>query len=287
MKMFKKFCFIILLFIILISRQVHAETVYMPVSYAVIRSFSCYPFFMEDKLHYYIAFARDNPHISTEDIVWKVNASLHLPFYTNIYTNHDPHVLLVNKFNRLPEGFVPEVLVSICRLGVRATPATRDAFNTMRTAARTEGISFYVGGAFRDARSQARFFNNAEDTRFVARPYHSEHQTGRALDLMDANGDWLGLRRNQLISNWLSRNVHNFGFIRRYRDDTEHITGFLGEPWHITYVGIDISMYMFENRILTLEEFVGRNPGACLLWSNCDTIYENVLYHFWSVYGRE
>ena len=235
--------------------------------------FSYYSFFIKSNLYYYIAFANYNPDMPIEDILWKVNASLHLPFYTNIYTDYRPCVLLVNKFNRLPSGFVPEELVTICRSGVQATPATRDAFNNMVRAARAEGVSFYVGGAFRSARSQANFYNNAENTRFVARPYHSEHQTGRALDLLDSNGDWVGWLRNRYISNWLARNMHYFGFIQRYRDDMIHITGFPGEPWHITYVGGYIAMYMFENAILTLEEFVGRNPGACLLWPNCGRAY--------------
>ena len=284
----KKFYFIILLLIIFSGKQVHAEFFNMPDSCIVTRPFSRYSFFIADNLRYYIAFADANPNMPIEDVLWKVNVSLHLPFYTNIYTNYDPNVLLVNKFNRLPDGFVPENLRSICRLGVQATTETVYAFNNMRRAARADGVSFYVGGAFRDARSQARFYNNAEDTRFVARPYHSEHQTGRALDLLDSNGDWVGWLRNRYISNWLSRNMHEFGFIQRYKDITVHITGFPGEPWHITYVGIDIAMYMFENRILTLEEFVGRNPGVCLLWPHCDTIqYINALYIKWGIYGGE
>jgi D-alanyl-D-alanine carboxypeptidase len=96
----------------------------------------------------------------------------------------------------------------------------------------------------------------------VMRPYHSEHQTGRALDLSKPVGCLV--EGSSPVVEWIASNVHYYGFIVRYKYNTTHITGIIHEPWHITYVGREISMYMLDNNILSLEEFVGRNPGVSL-----------------------
>jgi D-alanyl-D-alanine carboxypeptidase len=122
-----------------------------------------------------------------------------------------------------------------------------------------------ITSAFRTAERQRQLFSrNGYRDGAIARPYHSEHQTGRALDLWGPGG-LLDARGPSPTGLWVADNAHYYGFIIRYRAETTHITGYIHEPWHITYVGTAISMYMFENNILSLEEFVGRNPGAGLI----------------------
>ena len=53
---------------------------------------------------------------------------------------------------------------------------------------------------------------------------------------------------------WMKENAHKYGFILRYPEEKEHITGYKFEPWHYRYVGIDIATIIYENN-LTLEEF--------------------------------
>jgi len=111
----------------------------------------------------------------------------------------------------------------------------------------------------------------------VARPHHSEHQTGRALDLINTRTQRL-LSHYDPESIWLLYNSHYFGFIVRYKRETTHITGFIHEPWHITYVGVKIAQYMHQNNILSLEEFVGRNPLATLRTQYCALYYKASYY---------
>lgn len=235
---------------------------------SVVR-FDTLQFYIPENAHYYAAFYADNPHFTAEEIVWKVNAHLHLPFYYVIFVNEDPNPLLVNPFYRLPAGFTPAGMVPVnnqnCTL--RAVPEAVTAFRALRATAAENGHNLVVASAFRTAGRQAQLFSarNYVDG-VVARPYHSEHQTGRALDFGAPGGGLLDSRRSTPMGRWVAANAHYYGFILRYRAETTHITGFIFEPWHFTYVGVAISMYMHENNIMSLEEFIGRNPLHRLSW---------------------
>jgi len=228
--------------------------------------FNSFSFYIPENSHLYEYFLGNNPHLSAETVVWKVNAHLHLPFYYVIHVNYNPNPLLVNPFYRLPPGFVPYPLVPVnnadCHL--RATPETVAAFHALRTSARENGFDLSATSAYRTATRQAELFSarNYVDG-VVARPYHSEHQTGRAIDLWGPGG-LLDARGPSPTGRWVAENAHYYGFIIRYRADTTHITGFIYEPWHITYVTVEISMYMHENNIFSLEEFVARHPEPTL-----------------------
>ena len=230
--------------------------------------FSVFSFYIPQNSELYAYFHYNRPYLEKDAVVWKVNAHLHLPFHEYIRTNYDPNPLLVNPSYRLPYGFRPNRLVPVngpdCNL--RATPEAVAAFNLLRYSARQHGFNLSVTSAFRTAEHQHRLWANRNFTDgVVARPYHSEHQTGRALDLRGPHG-LLDSRGATPTGIWVAENAHRYGFIIRYRADTTHITSYIHEPWHITYVGAVISMYMYENNILSLEEFVGRNPGATLDW---------------------
>jgi len=225
--------------------------------------FAAYSFFIPSNAKYYEYFYSNRPYLAAETIVWKVNAHLHRAFYTNIQVNTDTNPLLVNPFYRLPPGFTPYPLVPVnsdtCNL--LATPATVAAFYALRESARENGMYLYVVSAFRTAEHQARLFAaHTSPDGVVARPYHSEHQTGRALDLGGAGG-LLDRFSPSATGIWVGQNAHLYGFIVRYGADITHITGFIHEPWHITYVGVPIATYMYENGIVSLEEFVGRYPN--------------------------
>ncbi|MCL1884716.1 MAG: M15 family metallopeptidase [Defluviitaleaceae bacterium] len=237
-----------------------APAPYIPMVYTFL------PFYIPENTGIYAEFRRDRPDLDTETIIWMVNSFVHLPFYSYVQTNYQPNPLFITPAFRLPYGFTPPELVPVnhedCHL--RATPEAVAAFREMRATAHSAGFYLSVTSAFRTAARQLEIWVNGgrRDGR-VARPYHSEHQTGRALDLwgpgglLDANGP-------SPTGRWVADNAHLYGFIIRYRAETTHITGYIHEPWHITFVGREISMYMYANNILSLEEFNGRNPGVAL-----------------------
>ena len=229
--------------------------------------YAVFPFYIAAKAQDYVEFHEQNPHLDAETVVWKVNAFLHIPFYDHIQINYDPNPLLVNPSHRLPYGFVPAVLVPVYdgNPDLLATPETAAAFRQMRVSAQQEGLDLAVVSAYRPAERQRVLFERQGRDGVVARPYHSEHQTGRALDLWGPGGLLdSGGGPPSPTGLWVAENAHNYGFIVRYTEENTHITGFISEPWHITYVGLEISQYMHQNNILSLEEFVARNPGIGL-----------------------
>ena len=225
-------------------------------------------FYIHGNASLYAEFAQARPDLDIETVIWKVNASVHVPFYSQIRINHDPNPLLITPAYRLPYGFEPRELVPVnsdtCQL--RAKPEAVAAFRLMRASAREAGFALTVVSAFRTPeRQHQNWINRGRRDHIVARAHHSEHQTGRALDL-GGPGGLLDERAATPTGAWVAANVQYYGFIVRYLAETRHITGVIHEPWHITYVGTTISMYMYENNIISLEEFVGRNPGVGLDW---------------------
>lgn len=157
-------------------------------------------------------------------------------------------IMIVNRQFGLPRNFSP---------GVNAQALT--AFNRMRDSAARQGLTLRIVSGFRSYETQRAIWDRnvrergeAEASRWIARPGHSEHQTGLAFDINSTSSAFA----NTPEGRWLAANAHNYGFIIRYPAGTEHITGFAHEPWHIRYVGHPTSVTIFE-RGVTLEEFLG------------------------------
>lgn len=111
--------------------------------------------------------------------------------------------------------------------------------------------SLYASYVARDGQAAA--------DRYSARPGHSEHQTGLAFDLMDSNGSLL---YESQVATWLAQHAHDYGFVVRYPEGKEAITGYMAETWHIRYIGPEaVDIYQSG---LTLEEYYGVEGGDYL-----------------------
>ncbi len=97
----------------------------------------------------------------------------------------------------------------------------------------------------------------------LPRPGVSENQTGLAADL----GSTTRQCEKELCfadlpeGKWLQANAYKYGFIVRYPENKTAATGYQYEPWHIRYVGPDLSIEMYHQNVLTLEEFFGIVPA--------------------------
>ncbi len=158
-------------------------------------------------------------------------------------------VLIANKTYALPETYAPGGL----------TPETYDAFTQMQSAASAEGLYLFVKSGYRSYYDQRYIYNgyaqrdgtDAAD-RYSARAGHSEHQSGMAIDVNSTMNSFADTAEGI----WLKNNCHKYGFIIRYPEDKEHITGYMYEPWHIRYVGVELA-YAVTNSGLCLEEYFG------------------------------
>lgn len=94
--------------------------------------------------------------------------------------------------------------------------------------------------------------------KLAARPGYSEHQTGLAIDVSTTQlGCRIGSFGASKASKWIAANAWQYGFIVRYPNGKTAVTGYVWEPWHLRYVGIELATDMKANKISTLEEFFG------------------------------
>lgn len=149
---------------------------------------------------------------------------------------------------------------------------TAAALVAMFQAGRSEaGLSFSVQSAYRSYESQTRVYQDDKarhgqafaDTD-TARPGHSEHQTGLAVDIsaVPAKCSLEACFGETPHGRWLAANAWRFGFLLRYTADKVPVTGFTYEPWHFRYVGVPLSTQLHTTGVTTLEEFFAIPGGT-------------------------
>lgn len=159
-------------------------------------------------------------------------------------------ILIANKTYSLPSDYDPGELLNECRL----------AFETMANDAYyKDGLYLYELSGYRSFATQNRIYNNyvvadgkAEADTYSARPGHSEHQSGLALDVNSVDGSFAYTPE----AAWIEENCYRYGFILRYPNGKSEKTGYIYEPWHIRYVGVEIATKI-HNSGLCLEEYYG------------------------------
>lgn len=181
--------------------------------------------------------------------------------------------VIVNKQNQLdPKDYAPSDLTSPMNIIIAATEIdamlnrqTAEALLALNAAATKASVDLEVASAYRSYDDQDRIYKSmvngygqTEADRQSARPGHSEHQTGWAVDLDDANSDDCRLETcfaDTAAAKWLAAHAHEHGFIVRYPEGKESITGYTYEPWHLRYVGKELAEEMHRTGTKTLEEF--------------------------------
>lgn len=201
-------------------------------------------------------------------------------FNKNLYKLDEPGSpwWVVNKTRPLPPGYVPadlevpDVKLRLANTAPQmpfskmATPSLKEMF----AAAAAEDVTLVFGSGYRSEELQRQFYNQyvAQDgqaaaDRYSARPGTSEHQTGLSFDATSVN-ETCHLEicfKDTPEGKWLAANSYKYGFIVRYPDGKEPITGYQYEPWHMRYVGKELALEMHNTGITTLEEFFGLPPA--------------------------
>lgn len=169
--------------------------------------------------------------------------------------------ILVNKANKLSKDFKPDNLVQIkqCSQGIfYLEKETAMAYEKMCLDSINEGLNISITSAYRSYNEQIKLYNKylklyGKDyvDKYVAVAGYSEHQTGLAIDLKSLEYENFKHSKEYL---WIKENSHNYGFIIRYPEGKEKITGYSPEEWHIRYVGKEAAQYIYKNNI-TFEEY--------------------------------
>jgi len=201
-----------------------------------------------------------------EAVVTHVNINLDKDFYTDSKVVENPNdlTIIVNKFNHVEKDFVPENLVSLFdNSGAKMVKPAAKAYKDFIEAAKKDGITLASTTAYRSYSFQNTLYTNyvkedgvKEADTYSARPGSSEHQLGLAVDLKNPNYYIRGVtpRLTDKDYDWVLNNSYKYGFIVRYTAEGVPITGYMEEPWHIRYLGIDLATKVYESR-LTYEEY--------------------------------
>lgn len=179
--------------------------------------------------------------------------------------------ILVNKQYSLDEDHYPDDLVPVdVPVVYESAEANQmrqeaaEALNQMFQAAEDQGIILYARSGFRSYQTQVDLFNNYANnhgleaaSRFSARAGESEHQTGLAMDITSESVDFdlVEAFGETEEGQWARDYAHEFGFIIRYLEGKEDITGYQYEPWHLRYLGEELASEVYESG-LTYEEFL-------------------------------
>lgn len=139
------------------------------------------------------------------------------------------------------------------------------ALEQMHAEATAAGVPFTMLSGYRDYAMQAGLFNGFVASNGLevaeqvsARPGHSEHQTGLAVDITECGGCGLSEEFASTPQGiWAGENAYRFGFILRYNRGEEPVVGYVYEPWHFRYVGVEVATDMHEKGIINLEEYFG------------------------------
>ena len=183
--------------------------------------------------------------------------------------------LLVNRTHKLDASYqpgdlvllrsvLPENVVYVKGSEIEGDRTAVDALETMFRAAIDDGIGdWQISAGYRSIAYQEKLFNNkvseyrqqgmngdkarSAARKTVADPGTSEHHTGLAFDITTPGKTFMGTPQQK----WLHEHCWEYGFIIRYPEGKEDITGFVAECWHIRYVGVVHSIPM-------------RDSGECL-----------------------
>jgi D-alanyl-D-alanine carboxypeptidase len=182
-------------------------------------------------------------------------------------------VTLLDTSLRLPEGYAPPDLVSTSGAGLSGGYLVRSIVITdlsaLRQAAAAAGVPIDVEAAYRSYQAQEELLTQKtaeegedEALKRTARPGHSEHQLGTAIDLKtegqeDVPLDW----DTTPTGRWALDNSWKYGFVLSYPRQREDVTCYGFEPWHFRYFGRDIAALVHRSG-LTVREYLWQQRYA-------------------------
>ena len=175
-------------------------------------------YYLKKHLNRYLNYHNEHKEYNSTKIISMVNTNNDYKYY-----DHDldtdlakDNLLIVNKYYHLNETYEPNDLINI-------------------------NNKYYYG-------------NDHKIRQETYEAGYSEHQTGLSLDIFSKEHTSTSNFKGSPAHTWLINNAYRFGFIERYQEDKQYITGFAAEAWHWRYVGTEAATYIYENNI-TFDEY--------------------------------
>ena len=187
---------------------------------------------------------------------------------------------LINKENKIKNSFYKRVELidakDINNNDIQVEKNTYEAFLKLQNALAKENIIIGIDSAYRSEEHQLRLYNEFIEKygkeyadKIVAPVGTSEHHSGLAIDIaLNVNGKYLDAdtvhEEDEPTYKIIHSYLKDYGFILRYPEGKEHITGYPYEPWHIRYVG-EIPAKIIDKNKYVLEEYLEEFSGVLLV----------------------
>lgn len=186
------------------------------------------------------------------------------PYEQTYAANPSDSSMLVNKTWYLDGSYVPPNLTDLSvqcgSAGARLSKEAADAMEEWAAAGRELGLAFYAISAYRPYDAQKTLYDNyvlahgqEQADRESARPGFSEHQTGLTVDVTATGEESKDFSETSAFI-WASLNCADYGWILRYPEGKEDITGYEYESWHYRYLGKDLAQAVTKTG-MTYDEF--------------------------------
>ena len=186
------------------------------------------------------------------------------------FDKEDWRLILVNKQNSIPDDY--EFPLGTISGDMKCDERVIEDLLAMMQAAKDDNINLIICSPYRDLKRQIYLFERKINTYMdagmsyieaykkacvtVTSPNASEHQIGLAFDIYTQSHMLLNKAFAKTdAGKWLAAHCYEYGFILRYPEGKEYLTGVQYEPWHFRYVGVEAATVITKEGI-TLEEFL-------------------------------
>lgn len=224
-------------------------------------------YYLDKNFEKYIEYKNYHEDTSYEDVIAIVNVHANVGWYNESYKSNtkDNYLIIVNKFYYLDENYkrddIQNVSLAYSYANNKASSIVIENFEEMRQDVEDKlGIHLMINSSFRSYSEQEEIYNEFKKVSlkyadsYAARPGFSEHQTGLAIDLTSLEHPLIDDFKKSEEYQWLKENCHKYGFILRYPEGKEYITGYNTESWHFRYVGKEVATQIY-NEGITFDEY--------------------------------
>lgn len=224
-------------------------------------------YYLNKNFEKYIQYKEYHEDTSYEDVIAIVNVHANAGWYNESYeTNiNDGFLIIVNKFYHLDKSYertdLQNINLAYAYANNSAAEIVIEKFKQMRDDIEEEmNVHLMVNSSYRSYEDQEEIYNEFKKgslkyaDSYAARPGYSEHQTGLAIDITSLEHPTANEFKESEEYKWLKENCHKYGFVLRYPEGKEHITGYSTESWHFRYVGEEAATQIYKENI-TFDEY--------------------------------
>ena len=223
-------------------------------------------YFLLKNLDKYLEYKKDYKYTSYEEVVAVINTEANIDWMEEEKETDTSKesLMLVNRLYGLSSEYEVEDVVKVpskyAYSGVKISESIMDSITTMIDDAKEAGYTLVLSDGYRSYKEQKSIYDKykssygiKEADQNVARPGHSEYETGLSFNIVPYNKTYKEPKESEEYK-WLDDNAYKYGFIFRFPEDKTKLTGFDAYTWRLRYVGEDAANIIKSERIC-FEEY--------------------------------